>query len=114
MFTELINMKLSTIVLLALTLSLGACASLIQTASISEAYKHYERQQYDRTLELISQAENAKVISDETKAELTYLKAMTYEGLNDGDTANTLYEYLVQEHSNSQYGHMAVKKLNSN
>ena len=107
-------MKLPTIALLVVTLSIGACASLIQTASISEAYKHYERQQYDRTLELISQAENAKAMSDETKAELTYLKAMTYEGLGDGETANTLYEYLVLEHSNSQYGYMAVKKLNGN
>jgi hypothetical protein len=107
-------MKLPTIALLAVALTLGACSSLIQTASISEAYKHYERQQYDRTLELISQAENAEAMSDETKAELTYLKAMTYEDLGDGETANTLYEYLVQEHSNSQYGYMAVKKLNGN
>jgi ribose 5-phosphate isomerase len=53
-------------------------------------------------------------MSDETKAELTYLKAMTYEGLGDGETANTLYEYLAQEHSNSQYGYMAIKKLNGN
>jgi len=104
-------MKLPTIALLAAALTLGACSSLIQTASISEAYKHYERQQYDRTLELISQAENAEAMSEETKAELTYLKAMTYEELGDGETANTIYEYLVQEHSNSQYGYMAVKKL---
>lgn len=107
-------MKLPIIALLAVTLSLGACASLIQTASISEAYKHYQREQYDRTLELITQAENAEAMSDETKAELTYLKAMTYEGLGNGETANTLYEYLAQEHSNSQYGYMAIKKLNGN
>lgn len=107
-------MKLTTFALLALTLSVSACASLIKTASISEAYKHYERQQYDRTLELISQAENVKAMSDETKAELTYLKAMTYEDLGDVETANTLYKYLAQEHSNSQYGYMATKKLNDN
>ncbi|MEH6516208.1 MAG: hypothetical protein V7742_05965 [Halioglobus sp.] len=107
-------MKLPTIALLVVTLSLGACASLIQTASISEAYKHYEREQYDRTLELITQAENAEAMSAETKAELTYLKAMTYEALGEGETANTLYEYLVKKHSNSQYGYMAVKKLNGN
>lgn len=105
-------MKLPTIALLAVALTLGACSSLIQTASISKAYKHYERQQYDRTLELISQAENAESMSDETKAELTYLKAMTYQGLGDDETANTLYEYLVQQHSDSQYGYRAVKKLN--
>lgn len=107
-------MKLPTIALLAAALTLGACSSLIQTASISEAYKHYERQQYDRTLELISQAENAEPMSDETKAELTYLKAMTYQDLGDGETANTLYEYLAKEQSNSQYGYLAVKKLNGN
>ena len=107
-------MKLPAIALLVATLSLGACASLIQTASISEAYKHYERQQYDRTLELIRQAENAEAMPEETKAELTYLKAKTYEGLGEDETANTLYEYLAQQHSNSLYGYMAAKKLNGN
>jgi len=107
-------MKLPAIGLLTVALTLGACSNLIQTASISEAYKHYERQQYDRTLELISQAENAEPMSDGTKAELAYLKAMTYEDLGDGETANTLYEYLVQKHGDSQYGHMAVKKMNDN
>jgi hypothetical protein len=107
-------MRLPIIALLAVTLSLGACASLIQTASISEAYKHYQREQYDRTLDLITQAENAEAMSAETKAELTYLKAMTYEALGEDETAKTLYEYLAKEHSNSQYGYMAVKKLNGN
>jgi len=107
-------MKLPTIALLAVALTLGACSSLVQTASISEAYKHYERQQYDRTLELISQAENAEAMSGETKAELTYLKAMTYEDMGEVETANTLYEYLAKEQSNSQYGYLAVKKMNGN
>lgn len=107
-------MKLPGLVLLAATLSLGACASLIQTASISEAYKHYGLQQYERTLELITQAENAEAISAETKAELTYLKAKTYERLGKSEIAHTLYEYLAQEHSKSQYGHLAVKQLNAN
>ncbi len=107
-------MKLPAIKLLALALTISACASLIHTASISEAYKHYERRQYNRTLELISQAENTERMSAETKAELTYLKAMTYEGLGESETANILYQFLAQEHSNSQYGYMAVKKLNAN
>jgi CMP-N-acetylneuraminic acid synthetase len=107
-------MKLPTIALLLVILLLGACSSLLQTASISEAYKHYDRQQYNRTLALISQAENAEVISAETRAELTYLKAMTYEEMNEIETANTLYQFLAQEHSHSQYGYMAAKKLNAN
>ena len=107
-------MKVPAITSLAVALTISACASLIQTASISEAYKHYESKHYDRTLELIRQAESAEAMSAEMKAELTYLKAMTYEELGEGETANTLYEYLVQLHSNSQYGYMAGKKLNSN
>ena len=106
-------MKLPALVLLVATLSLGACASLIQTASISEAYKHYELQQYERTLELITRAENAEAMSAETKAELTYLKAKTYERLGESEIAQTLYEYLAQEHGNSQYGYLAVKQLNA-
>lgn len=106
-------MKLPALLLIAATLSLGACASLIQTASISEAYKHYELQHYERTLELIKQAENADAISTETKAELIYLKASTYEMLGKSEIAYTLYEYLAKEHSSSQYGYLAVRKLNA-
>ncbi len=106
-------MKLKIALLLAATLSLGACAGLIQTASISEAYKHYDREQYKRTLELISQAENVDETPAEMKAELTYLKAQTYEKMGQEDIAITLYQYLVKEHGNSQYGHLAVKHLDS-
>jgi len=103
--------KLPILLLLAATLSLSACAGLIQTASTSEAYKHYEAQQYERTLELITQAENATATPAETRAELTYLKANTYEQLGKVELAHTLYEYLTNEHSNSQYGYLAAKKL---
>jgi len=106
-------MKLPTLMLLAATLSLGACAGLIQTASISQAYKHYELQQYDRTLELITRAENAEETTAEMKAELTYLKAQTHAKLGQTDVAITLYEYLAVEHSSSQYGYLALKQLNS-
>lgn len=104
-------MKLPAVALIATTLSLGACASLIQSASVSEAYKHYGLQHYERTLELIRQAENAEAMSTETKAALIYLKARTYEGLGESETAHTLYQYLAREHSGSQYGYLAVRKL---
>ena len=106
-------MKIPTLLLLAATLSLGGCASLIQSASVSEAYKHYELQKYERTLELIIRAENADTMSDEMKAELTYLKAQTYERLGLYETAHTLYEYLAKEHGKTQYGYLAVKQLNA-
>lgn len=104
-------MTIQKLLLLALTLFITACASTIQSASISEAYKKYELQQFERTLELITRAENARAAPPEMKAELTYLKAQTYEKLGQQKTANTLFEYLVGQHKGSQYGYLASKKL---
>lgn len=101
------------VLLLALTLFLTACASTIQSASVSEAYKKYGLQEFERTLELITQAENAKETNPEMKAELTYLKAQAHASLGQQKIANTLYEYLVEEHKDSQYGYLASKKLNT-
>jgi hypothetical protein len=101
------------VLLLALTLSVAACASTIQSASLLEAYKKYELQEYERTLELITRAENVKKTTPEMKAELTYLKARTHESLGQQTIANTLYEYLAEEHKDSQYGYLASKKLNA-
>jgi len=92
---------------------LTACAGLIQSTSISEAYKKYEAQEFEQTLELISRAENFKKTTPEMKAKLTYLKAQTLERLGQQKTANTLYEYLVEEHKDSQYSYLASKKLNT-
>ncbi len=104
-------MNMPKTILLALTLSLGACANLIQSTSVTDAYKNYQRQEYERTLELIIRAENAKETRPEMKAELTYLKAQTHEKLGQQKIANTLYEYLIEEHKESQYGYLAINKL---
>ena len=92
---------------------LTACTGMIQSASITEAYKKYEAQKYEQTLELITRAESFKETTPEMKAELTYLKAMTHESLGQQKIAITLYEYLVEKHKISQYGYLARKKLNT-
>ncbi|MFT5395078.1 MAG: hypothetical protein ACI85N_000259 [Gammaproteobacteria bacterium] len=101
------------ILILFFIIFVTACASTIQSASISEAYKKYEAQEFNRTLELITRAENAKETTPEMKAEITYLKAQTHESLGQQKIANTLYEYLAEEHKNSQFGYLASKKLNT-
>jgi hypothetical protein len=105
-------MIIKKILVLVLTLFVTACASTIQSVSISEAYKKYELQQYEKVLELIIRAENAKETSPEMKAELIYLKAQAYESLEQQRIANALYEYLVIRHKDSQYSYLASKKLN--
>ena len=99
--------------LLVATLFLASCSSMIQSASVSEAYKKYELQKFERTLDLITRAENARATTPEVKAELTYLKARTHESLGEQEIANILYEYLSEQHRDSQYGYLASKKLNS-
>ena len=99
---------------LLLTLIVAGCSSVIQSASITEAYKKYEVQDYESTLELITRAENINETTPEMKAEMTYLKAQAHEGLGNYDVANTLYEYLAEQHQDSQYGYLASKKLNIN
>ncbi len=94
-------------------LFITACASTIHTASISEAYKKYDAQEFKRTLELISIAENSKQTTPETKAELTFLKAKTYESMGETSKAVALYRYVKEQHANSQYSYLASKKLES-
>lgn len=94
-----------------LALSLTACSSTLQTASISEAYKKFEHRDYAATLELIVRAENAKEMHAEQRAEMTYLKAQTYEQLGQTALAQTLYRYIDEQHSQSQYAYLSRRKL---
>jgi len=106
-------MTMKIVFLPTLVLFLTACAGVIQTASVSEAYKKYEHKDFERTLELITQAENVRATTPEMKAELTYLKALSNDRLGQPAIANTLYQYLVEHHGDSQYGYLASKKLDS-
>jgi len=90
---------------------LTGCASFAKTASIEEAYEHYGSKNYDEVLVHISRAENFSEISSETRIELTYLKAQTYEQLGEKGMAKTLYTYLNEQHSDSLYGYFAKEKL---
>ncbi len=99
------------VIIASLALLVTGCATLAQTGSIEKAYEQYEAQEYEATLELIIRAEHVKETNPETKAELTYLKAQTYEKMGQKEKAITLYEYLKEQHADSQYGYLANKKL---
>ena len=90
---------------------LTGCANFAKTASIEEAYEHYDSKDYGEVLVHITRAENFSQISPETRVELTYLKAQTYEQLGEKGKAKTLYTYLMEQHADSQYGYFAKKKL---
>lgn len=90
---------------------LTGCASFAKTASIEAAYEHYDSKDYDEVLVHISRAENFSEISPETRIELAYLKAQTYEQLGEKGKAKTLYTYLIEQHADSLYGYFAKEKI---
>ncbi len=61
-------------------------------------------------MELIIRSENVKETTSVMKAELTYLKAQTYEKLDQPEKSATLYEYLKGQHVDSQYGYLATNE----
>ena len=54
------TLSFKTVLGVALLTICAGCAGTLQTASISEAYKKYERNNFKATLELISRAENTR------------------------------------------------------
>ncbi|MEM1152726.1 MAG: hypothetical protein AAGI44_01205 [Pseudomonadota bacterium] len=105
------NTVVKTVLVATLATSMLGCAGLMQSASVMEAHKAYDEGEYQQTLVLITQAENARETTPEMQAELVYLKASSYEQLGQVAVASTLYEYLAAEHSDSQYGYLASSKL---
>lgn len=110
-FGSSIKKPMTKMVLAGLILTLTGCAGLAQTGSITKAYETYEHGHYAKTLKLITQAENFSTVSPEFKAELTYLRAQTYRKLSQTENAYTLFEYLKDQHTDSQYGYLAAKHL---
>ncbi|MHA2937054.1 tetratricopeptide repeat protein [Vibrio sp. RC27] len=102
------------IILIALTASIIGCSSQVQTGSVKLAYSNFEDRDYEDTLMYISQAEQARETNPELKAELTYLKAQTYEKMGEYKKAKSLYKYLSVEHKSSQYGYLAAERLKQN
>jgi hypothetical protein len=102
--------KLTTM-LVATMLMLIGCAGVMQTGSLNDAYESYKAENYEEVLKKIRLAENLNEMTPELKAELTYLKAQTYEQMGRESPAVTLYQYLKEQHSGSQYGFLAAQNL---
>ncbi len=103
-------MKLRRFSIAILALLSTACAGTMQYASISEAYKSYERGKFEKTLLLTSQAENARPMSRDQKAEMSYLKAQALEGLGRASQAAALYDYIEEQHASSPYAYLVRQR----
>ena len=103
-------MKLIPILLMVALIS--GCAGLAQKGALNNAYSNYEDGEYEDVIQLTSQAENFHEPTHEMKAEIIYLRALALEKMGRTDEATGLFNYLSQEFKDTQYGYMAIEKLN--
>ena len=96
---------------LVFSLSLAACAGTMHVASVSEAFKKYEQNDYEATLRLVDQAESTGKMTDEQQAQLIYLKALAYEGLGESELALSLFTHIAEQHPTSQYAYLSRTQL---
>lgn len=94
------------------TLSLTACAGLMQNSSLAEAHKQYAKGNYSRTLRLIVEAEAVHPLTEVRRAEAAYLKARSYEAMGRLEEARLLYRYLRDQHPESEYTYLAENRAN--
>ena len=90
---------------------MAGCGSLMLTGSMTEAYAQYEEQNYEKTLELITQARSVNRMTPEQNAELTFLKANTLRKLGQEEEANALYSFLAERRQDSLFGYLAARAL---
>lgn len=103
-------MNTKTLAVLAFTLTTVACAGTMRMASVNEAFKKYEKQDYTATLKLIAQAESTGEMTVEQQVQLIYLKALAYEGLGDEALAASLFSHIAEQHPDSQYAYLALAR----
>jgi outer membrane protein assembly factor BamD (BamD/ComL family) len=99
------------IILLVATVALCNGCTLSREVSIIRAYNALEQGNYEAALTRLSAAERYASLSDELKAEVAFLRARSYEGLQDMPEAIGLYRYLVAVFPDSPYSWAAKEKL---
>jgi len=99
------------ILLFLLGAFISACGS-VQTGAVSRAYEKYEEKDYERAIELITFAQNVDDPSSELHAELSYLKALSYEQLGQREKADNLFRHIAKNYESTEYGSLARKYEN--
>jgi hypothetical protein len=99
------------IILLVATLALCNGCALPREVTLIRAYNALEEGNYEAALTRLSLAERYPGLSNELKAEVAFLRARSYEGLQDIPEAIGLYRYLVTVFPDSPYSWAAKEKL---
>ena len=99
-----------TLTLTLVTLIIMGCATA-QRGAMGISYSLIEDGKYESALRRLSQAELYVEPTPELRAEISFLRAKCYEGLNKTDDAIGLYEFIVQKFPDTQYAFQAQRRL---
>jgi len=86
------------------------CASA-QRGAIVRARSSIEKEKYEIALKRLSSAENYVKPTPELKAEIIYLRAICYEGLERYNEAIGALKYIIDKYPDTSYGYQAKEKL---
>jgi hypothetical protein len=99
-----------TLTLTIIALLLVGCATA-QRGAISRAYSMIENGRYESALKRLSAAESYVETTPDKRAEINFLRARCYEGLNEIDDAIGIYEFIVLNFPDTQYAFRAQRRL---
>jgi len=97
------------LIILLATVLIGC--GITQRGAITRAYSAIGEGRYDAALARLSEAEGYLEPTPELRAEITFLRARSYEGLQRTSDAVALYRYLVATFPESSYGYQARERL---
>lgn len=97
--------------LLLLALAFTGCAAMAQKGAFSRANKAIKEKRYEDALIHVARAEKYAEITPELKAEATFLRAQSYEGVGRIPDAIGAYKYLVATFGDTSYAYQAKERL---
>jgi tetratricopeptide (TPR) repeat protein len=98
------------LVVVTVALLLGGCATA-QRGAIGRAYSALRDGRYDSALARLSEAEKLVPPTPELQAEISFLRARSYEGLKRLPEAVGSYKYLAATFPKSIYAFQATERL---
>ena len=84
---------------------------MAQKGALSQAYSSMRVGKYDEAIRKLSDAEQYRLPDPQTQAEIAFMRAKCYEGLQRKADALGAYDYIVATFPRSQYAFQAKERL---
>jgi len=97
---------MNKLLIIALCVVFASCA-IVREGALIEAYNAHKKGKYKKTIQLVSQALGSYKYSDETRADMLFIKADSYAQINDYASALGVLTYIINTYPDSEAAHKA-------